>query len=155
MFKIINLTALKNEQPDVVKEFYNEREALLYINGLADAFSVSGYKVISLPMSMGINYDTPQYLIVKKYDDESENILLEENIFVLMSCNCKHIIVETWLEDDSWTDETHCEVSISNDTEENIVNKMKEENYILLPSCKQYKLYENEDCTVKIFVISL
>lgn len=85
MFKVINLNELKNGKK-AIETFDNEREAIIYINGLANAFSITGYRIASLPTSRGISYDDPQMLVVKKkideYDDNSEE---ESILFALMS----------------------------------------------------------------------
>ena len=96
MYKVINLSDLSTEN------FQTERDALIFINGLATALSFVGYKIPSMPMSCGISYDTPQYLkAVKSGNDDNDN---EEIImFALMSYDKGECIIVTKdVANDAW-----------------------------------------------------
>ena len=94
MFKVINLNGIGYTQ-NPIEVFDTEKDALLFIYGLATAFSHAGYKIASMPTSFDGIYDTPQFLEVTKYIDEfDDNSEEEKGVFVLMHYKSgEHIVI--------------------------------------------------------------
>ena len=74
MYKLINVTELENGNNDI-KEFLFERDAIFYIEGLAEGLSIANYRIANLP-SPHDNQNIVQWFKAEKtvdpYNDNSE-----------------------------------------------------------------------------------
>ena len=125
MYKVINLNDLST------KKFQTEREALIFVDGLATALSFVGYRIPSMPMSCGISYDTPQFLkAIKTGNDDND---CEEVItFALMSYDRDECIIVTKENvNDTWGADTESDFNVRRTSEkiEQIEKGLKDLGY--------------------------
>ena len=125
MYKVINLNDLSTEK------FQTEKEALIFINGLATALSFVGYRIPSMPMPCGISYDTPQFLKAIKTgsdDNDCEEIIM----FALMSYDRDECIIVTKESvSDTWCADTESDFNVRRTSEkiEQIEKGLKDLGY--------------------------
>lgn len=125
MYKVINLNDLST------KKFQTEREALIFVDGLATALSFVGYRIPSMPMSCGISYDTPQFLKALKTGND-DNDCEEVIMFALMSYDRDECIVVTKENmNDTWDADTESDFNVRRTSEkiEQIEKGLKDLGY--------------------------
>ena len=151
MYKVINLNDLSTER------FQTEREALIFINGLATVLSFVGYRIPSMPMSCGISYDTPQYLkAVKSGNDDNDN---EEIImFALMSYDRDECIIVTKESvNDAWGTDTESDFNVRRTSEkiEQIEKGLKDLGYTSMrtQSTPHYYIQKTDMVTSEIYIL--
>ena len=84
-YKVIDLKNIGNCE-DTVETFESEKDAVIYLRGMARALSLTDYKIISIPTTCGVSYDNPQYLVAYKYlNSDDENTEKDEVRYALMS----------------------------------------------------------------------
>lgn len=119
MFKLININALREGQINI-KEFLYERDAMFYIEGLAEAFSIADFRISVLPTPKNDSDEVIQWLIVEKDINPYDNNAGTEKLsFVLAPLDKLNKIV---LVDNSDVDDTDDDnrVSISVFSDKNI-----------------------------------
>lgn len=156
-YKMINLKDI-GEYKDAVETFDTERDAVVYMRGIACALALVGYKIISMPCTCGVSYDNPQYLVAVKYlNPEDENTEREEIRFALMSVDDGEVLTVERVSDIVWGKEDNVGYEIrreSNDDE--YLKKLFEERELEFKKNKNdLDIYEMEAeyASIKLYVV--
>ncbi len=151
MYKVINLNDLSTER------FQTEKEALIFINGLATALSFVGYRIPSMPMSCGISYDTPQFLKAIKTgndDNDCEEIIM----FALMSYDRDECIIVTKESvSDTWGADIESDFNVRRASEkiEQIEKGLKDLGYTSMrtQNTPHYYIQKTDMVTSEIYIL--